>query len=79
LTGAYVHGSAALGGFQPGRSDVDVLLVVADELAEDAQLRRGAATPGDRALAAGEDAATPSPAEVAAFVTAARDLLLAAG
>jgi streptomycin 3"-adenylyltransferase len=27
LTGAYLHGSAALGGWQPGRSDVDLLLV----------------------------------------------------
>ena len=28
LTGAYLHGSAALGGFVPGRSDVDLLFVV---------------------------------------------------
>ncbi|MDJ0769563.1 MAG: DUF4111 domain-containing protein [Ilumatobacter sp.] len=28
VTGAYVHGSAALGGFVPGRSDVDILIVV---------------------------------------------------
>jgi len=29
LVGAYLHGSAALGGFTPTRSDVDILMVVA--------------------------------------------------
>jgi hypothetical protein len=28
LTGAYLHGSAVLGGFNPARSDIDVLVVV---------------------------------------------------
>ncbi len=28
LVGAYLHGSAALGGFQPGSSDLDLLIVV---------------------------------------------------
>lgn len=32
LVGVYVHGSAALGGFQPGVSDVDVLVVVSGPL-----------------------------------------------
>ena len=30
LLGVYVHGSAALGGFVPGHSDLDVLAVVSD-------------------------------------------------
>ncbi len=30
LVGSYLHGSAVLGGFQPGRSDVDLLVVVDD-------------------------------------------------
>lgn len=30
LVGTYLHGSAALGGFVPGRSDVDALLIVSD-------------------------------------------------
>lgn len=33
LAGSYLHGSAALGGWQPGRSDVDLLLVAARDLA----------------------------------------------
>jgi hypothetical protein len=33
LTAAYLHGSAALGGWLADRSDVDILFVVADELA----------------------------------------------
>jgi streptomycin 3"-adenylyltransferase len=32
LVGAYLHGSAALGGFVPGRSDVDLLFVAATPL-----------------------------------------------
>ena len=32
LVGVYVHGSLALGGFDPRRSDVDVLVVVENEL-----------------------------------------------
>jgi len=32
LTGAYLHGSAALGGWQPGRSDVDMLFVTGGDL-----------------------------------------------
>jgi hypothetical protein len=34
LTAAILHGSAALGGWMPGRSDVDVLFVVADSITE---------------------------------------------
>jgi hypothetical protein len=30
LVGAYLHGSAALGGFQPGASDLDIVVVVND-------------------------------------------------
>ena len=30
LQAAYLHGSAALGGWMPGRSDVDMLFVTAD-------------------------------------------------
>jgi predicted nucleotidyltransferase len=33
LTAAYLHGSAALGGWLGDRSDVDILFVVADERA----------------------------------------------
>jgi Domain of unknown function (DUF4111) len=36
LTAAYLHGSAALGGWLADRSDVDILFVVADELADQA-------------------------------------------
>lgn len=32
LVGVYLHGSAALGGFQPGASDLDVLVVVSGPL-----------------------------------------------
>lgn len=32
LTGAYLHGSAALGGWQPGRSDVDMLFVTGGDV-----------------------------------------------
>jgi hypothetical protein len=35
LRGAYLHGSAALGGWVAERSDVDVLLVAADEIGTD--------------------------------------------
>ena len=38
VVGSYLHGSAVLGGFQPGRSDVD-LLVVVDDGVEAAQVR----------------------------------------
>ena len=34
LTAAILHGSAALGGWMPGRSDVDVLFIVADGITE---------------------------------------------
>ena len=43
LVGVYVHGSAVLGDFQPGRSDLDVLLVVEDDT-EEAAIRTIAAT-----------------------------------
>jgi hypothetical protein len=43
LVGVYVHGSAALGGFRPERSDVDVLVVVADPVPADRQAALGAA------------------------------------
>jgi len=36
LAGAYLHGSAALGGWVAGRSDVDVLFVVADDVTTEA-------------------------------------------
>ena len=29
LLGIYLHGSLALGGFQPSRSDIDVIVVIA--------------------------------------------------
>ncbi len=32
VVGTYLHGSAVLGGFVPGRSDTDVLVVVADDV-----------------------------------------------
>lgn len=34
VVGTYLHGSAALGGFVDGRSDTDVLVVVADDVVE---------------------------------------------
>ena len=38
LVGAYLHGSAALGGWTPSRSDVDVLLIADEPCAGDAAL-----------------------------------------
>src|SRR6266568_5955075 len=32
LLGVYLHGSLALGGFQPGRSDIDVIVVTAQRI-----------------------------------------------
>ena len=32
LLGIYLHGSLALGGFQPGRSDIDVIVVTAQRI-----------------------------------------------
>jgi len=32
LLGIYLHGSCALGGFQPGRSDIDVIVVTAQRV-----------------------------------------------
>jgi Nucleotidyltransferase domain len=43
LVGVYVHGSAVLGGFLPERSDVDVLVVVADPVPADSQAPLGEA------------------------------------
>lgn len=43
LVGVYVHGSAALGGFRPERSDVDVLVVVENPVPADRQAALGAA------------------------------------
>ena len=39
LVGVYLHGSAALGGFQPGASDLDLLVVVNDRW--QAEMRQG--------------------------------------
>ncbi len=41
LTAAYLHGSAALGGWNAERSDVDILFVVADDIAARAAERAG--------------------------------------
>lgn len=41
LQAAYLHGSAALGGWVPGRSDVDLLFVAADEISSAAVKRMG--------------------------------------
>ena len=46
--GTYLHGSVALGGFDPERSDVDVLIVLASELSATVQRELG-----DRLRAAG--------------------------
>jgi streptomycin 3"-adenylyltransferase len=43
LVGVYVHGSAALGGFRPERSDVDVLVVIAYAVPADRQAALGEA------------------------------------
>jgi hypothetical protein len=43
LVGVYVHGSAALGGFRPERSDVDILVVVAYQVPADCQAALGEA------------------------------------
>ena len=41
LQAAYLHGSAALGGWVPGRSDVDMLFVAADGISNAAVTRMG--------------------------------------
>jgi Aminoglycoside adenylyltransferase, C-terminal domain/Nucleotidyltransferase domain len=43
LIGVYLHGSLAMGCFNPATSDVDVLIVVRDELSVDAKGRAGRA------------------------------------
>jgi len=52
LTGVYIHGSAALGDFQPGRSDLDVLVVVEDKTDDDVVDSITAVLASDRQLAA---------------------------
>lgn len=37
LTGIYLHGSAVMGCFQPGKSDIDLLLVVKEDISDDAK------------------------------------------
>ncbi len=44
IAGAYLHGSGAMGGWQPGRSDVDMLFVVRAALTKSAIARLAAAT-----------------------------------
>jgi len=39
LLGIYLHGSLALGGFQPGRSDIDVIVVTAQRIDLEAKRR----------------------------------------
>src|SRR5437660_2125065 len=39
LLGVYLHGSLALGGFQPGRSDIDVIVVTAHRMDLEAKRR----------------------------------------
>ena len=39
LLGIYLHGSLALGGFQPGRSDIDVIVVTAHMMDLEAKRR----------------------------------------
>ena len=39
LTGIYLHGSAVLGCFQPGKSDIDLLLVIKEEVSDEAKLQ----------------------------------------
>jgi len=41
LTAAYLHGSTALGGWNPARSDVDILFVAADDLSAAAAAKAG--------------------------------------
>jgi len=37
LTGIYLHGSAVMGCFQPGKSDIDLLLAVKEEIPDEAK------------------------------------------
>ena len=37
LTGIYLHGSAVMGCFQPGKSDIDLLLVVKEDISDEAK------------------------------------------
>lgn len=39
LTGVYLHGSAAMGCFQPQKSDADLLIVVENALTDDLKLQ----------------------------------------
>ena len=71
LTAAYLHGSAALGGWVAERSDVDVLFVVADDIggraaraAGDLLARSGAECPGrglECSVVTSSQAAHPAP------------------
>jgi hypothetical protein len=70
LLAAYVHGSAALGGWVPGRSDVDVLFVAADTTGAADAVRTDTA-PADTAPA------DTAPAETGAADSMARALVAA--
>jgi len=52
LVGVYIHGSAVLGDFMPGVSDLDVLVVVEDGLSEEDVASMAAVLARDRALPA---------------------------
>lgn len=49
LVGAYLHGSAVLGGYNPARSDLDVLVIVRDPLPEESKRKVGAELLSDAA------------------------------
>jgi streptomycin 3"-adenylyltransferase len=58
LLAVYLHGSGALGGWVPGRSDVDVLIVVADDIADATMdtMAQAIATAGARCTGPGLEA-----------------------
>ncbi len=65
LEAAYLHGSAALGGWVPERSDVDILFVVADDIA-------GAAVTAAASLLAAPGADCPARGLESSVVTASQ-------
>lgn len=69
LVAVYLHGSAVLGDWIPGRSDVDVLIVTADDTSETtAESMTGAITSGEPEPLTGE---WPEPTVETSIVTAA--------
>jgi hypothetical protein len=68
LLAVYLHGSAVLGGWTPGRSDIDVLIVAADDTDE-----ATADSMAEAVVAAGQECPAPGLETSIVAATAARD------